>query len=154
MNFNLLSSILRSTWAIDYSFAITQGETLSILLNKESTQVFSSPKPKVQTVRTSNNKTVFTDGLQPIDKNSIAVIPVNGTLLKSDTLCSIGMETIGQWIKQSDQNDNIRAIVLVIDSPGGTVDGTLQLAQIVANCQKPVISFINGLCASAAYWIA
>jgi protease-4 len=44
--------------------------------------------------------------------------------------------------------------VLDIDSPGGQVDGTEELAQAVALSGKPVVAYIDGLGASAAYWIA
>jgi len=44
----------------------------------------------------------------------------------------------------------------VIDSPGGTVAGTRDLADEVARAakQKPVVAYIEDLGASAAYWIA
>jgi protease-4 len=43
--------------------------------------------------------------------------------------------------------------MLVIDSPGGTVDGTEVFANIVKNTKKPVLAFVDGLMASAAAWI-
>lgn len=47
------------------------------------------------------------------------------------------------------------SILLVIDSPGGTVDGTQELAETVfANRgQKPISAVALGTVASAAYWI-
>jgi len=46
--------------------------------------------------------------------------------------------------------------MLDIDSPGGTVAGTPELAAAVAslNDSKPVYAFSSGMMASAAYWIA
>lgn len=51
---------------------------------------------------------------------------------------------------------SVTAIVLAIDSPGGTVDGTEALADAVyaARGIKPIEAHIDGLGASAAYWIA
>jgi ClpP class serine protease len=50
-------------------------------------------------------------------------------------------------------NSEIEKIVLVMDSPGGSVTGVSEFAQIVAQSKKPVESINLGLMASAAYWI-
>jgi ClpP class serine protease len=44
-------------------------------------------------------------------------------------------------------------MVLVVDSPGGQVAGTDLLAEAIKNSSTPVVAFIDGLAASAAYWI-
>lgn len=86
---------------------------------------------------------------------SIAVIEINGPLMKNDQNCGpVGTATIGQWIQQADKNPNIEGIILKIDSPGGSVDGTESLANIVAGTKKKVIAFVDGMAASAGYWIA
>lgn len=56
-------------------------------------------------------------------------------------------------VKAADQNPNIKSIVLVIDSPGGQVAGTDLLAEAIKNSTTPVVAFVDGLAASAAYWI-
>jgi signal peptide peptidase SppA len=45
--------------------------------------------------------------------------------------------------------------VLSIDSPGGTVDGTKELADYIsrAKSKKPIVTYADGTMASAAYWI-
>lgn len=50
----------------------------------------------------------------------------------------------------------VGSIVLVIDSPGGYVAGTDDLARDVAavNTEKPVVAYAEDLMASAAYWVA
>jgi signal peptide peptidase SppA len=49
----------------------------------------------------------------------------------------------------------VKAIILHIDSPGGAVDGTMDLARVVhaARGTKPIVAFADGLMASAAYWV-
>jgi protease-4 len=44
-------------------------------------------------------------------------------------------------------------MVLVVDSPGGQVAGTDLLAEAIKKSTTPVVAFIDGLAASAAYWI-
>jgi protease-4 len=75
--------------------------------------------------------------------------------MKHDQDCGPeGMASMGARIKYLASDPQIAGIVLNIDSPGGTVDGTEAFANIVSSIQKPVISFVNGLAASAAIWIA
>ena len=53
------------------------------------------------------------------------------------------------------RDPDIKAIILHIDSPGGAVDGTMDLAKVVhaARGAKPIVAFADGLMASAAYWV-
>ena len=87
------------------------------------------------------------------NSKNIAVIPINGSLMKYDYCGAPGMQSIAKRIKQAEQTDSISAILLHIDSPGGTVDGTQELGEVVKNCSKPTLAFADGLAASAAYWV-
>lgn len=52
-------------------------------------------------------------------------------------------------------NQQVRAIILQIDSPGGAVSGTPELADRIygARDQKRIVAIADSLAASAAYWI-
>lgn len=55
------------------------------------------------------------------------------------------------------RNPGVQAVVLRIDSPGGTVAGTAEVADAVRALSAsgtPVYAFVDGMAASAAYWIA
>ena len=97
-------------------------------------------------------------GYQIID--GVAVLPVNGVLGKRATLFTqvSGMastEILGNDIKAALNDPQVSGIVLSVDSPGGTVDGTQTLADIVASARgvKPVVTLAGGCMCSAAYWI-
>lgn len=86
-------------------------------------------------------------------KGSIAVINLQGPLMKHDQECGpAGTASVASWIRQADMNPNIEGIILDVDSPGGTVDGTEELARTIASTKKPIVGYVNGLAASAAYW--
>lgn len=53
-------------------------------------------------------------------------------------------------------SEQARAIVLHIDSPGGTVQGTHETAEVIAEVasRMPVVAFANDMAASKAYWLA
>jgi len=89
---------------------------------------------------------------------SIAVVDIQGTLTKRGSSFSRAgaMVRIRQEIRNAARDPEIHGIVLRIDSPGGTVAGTADLAREVAAAaaKKPVFAFAEDLTASAAYWIA
>lgn len=97
-------------------------------------------------------------GFQVVD--GVAVIPVEGVLAKRMNLMSnisggASYELIARDLKTALDDQSIRAIILAIDSPGGSVDGTQQLANLIRNArgQKPIVSYADGTMASAAYWV-
>ena len=90
----------------------------------------------------------------------VAVIPVSGVIGKKMnmmTQISGGASTqlIERDIKAALSDSEVNSILLHIDSPGGTVDGTQNLSDVIkaAGEIKPVVSFADGTMASAAYWI-
>lgn len=89
---------------------------------------------------------------------TIAVIKVMGALMKQVPSLTDGSSTVAlrRDLRQAAADPDVAAILLAIDSPGGTVAGTDDLARDVAQArkQKPVWAQIEDLGASAAYWIA
>ncbi|MGI4835095.1 MAG: S49 family peptidase [Janthinobacterium lividum] len=86
--------------------------------------------------------------------SKVAIIPVQGTVQKRGGYCSLGTKDLVAHLQAAGRDPEISAIVLDIDSPGGQVDGTEEFAQAVALSAKPIVAYIDGLGASAAYWIA
>jgi signal peptide peptidase SppA len=92
----------------------------------------------------------------------VAIVEVAGTLTKYgdlwDMLFGTGsaMLDIGAAVREAAGDDSVSSILLRVDSPGGTVAGTADLAAEVAaaNLVKPVTAYIEDLGASAAYWIS
>lgn len=95
----------------------------------------------------------------PARAGSVAIVPVYGALMprggRSLYGSFTGMDGLRSQIRQHANDSDVAAIVLDIDSPGGTVAGTVETAAVVkeAAAQKPVIAVANTLAASAAYWI-
>lgn len=89
---------------------------------------------------------------------NVAVVMLRGTLMKSVGSMSAGTSTVAarRELRQAANDPDVAAIVLAIDSPGGTVSGTADLAAEVkaAAKKKPVYAYAEDLCASAAYWVA
>ena len=95
-------------------------------------------------------------------ENGVGVVAIEGPILRKPDLFARAFmgatdsDEIGDAIREASERDDIKAVFLDVDSPGGTVAGTPELAAAVAslNERKPVYAFSSGLMASAAYWIA
>jgi signal peptide peptidase SppA len=98
-----------------------------------------------------------------VDGNGVATIPVRGVLMRSvhPILKAFGfggadLSEIRTLLLDAVVRDDVKAIRLEIDSPGGTVSGTKELADEVFSTRglKPITAHASGAMASAAYWIA
>jgi signal peptide peptidase SppA len=153
MNYQLLSAIFRQPWAIDGQSAVGYAPLINNILNGYETELEGSDE-KPYYINASSGRAVRYFDMDDAPRGSIAVIPLTGPLMKNDQYCGPrGMATWGKRIREADDHQNIDGILLNIDSPGGTVDGTEALAKIVSDTQKPIVAFIDGLMASAALWI-
>lgn len=94
-------------------------------------------------------------------QDGVALLALDGVLSKKMNLFSrisggTSTQIFARTFREALADPQVRAMVLVIDSPGGTVDGTHELARIVMGARggtKPVVSWVDGMMASAAYWI-
>ena len=92
--------------------------------------------------------------------DGVAVIRLTGVLMRREPIWS-GLFDVTSTAQVSDllrsalSNASVRAIVLAIHSPGGSVDGTQELARQVALARrtKPIVTYAEGMMLSAAYWI-
>jgi signal peptide peptidase SppA len=94
-------------------------------------------------------------------RSGVAVIPVRGPLFKRANLMTehcgaASYESVLRDFHQMLASDQVKSIVLDIDSPGGEANGCSELADHIfeARGQKPIAAYIGGTGASAAYWIA
>lgn len=85
----------------------------------------------------------------------IGLVSMIGPITKYGDLCSYGTRDYQSMIDRMNRpGSEVDGMVLVIDSPGGTVDGTPELALTVKSSKKPIGVFGDALVASAALWIA
>jgi capsid assembly protease len=94
-------------------------------------------------------------------RGGMAVIPVYGVIGRRANILSAifggtSVDTLTKKFRAAVADRSLRAIVLDVDSPGGTVDGVDELATEIYNSRKKkkTIAVANGMAASAAYWIA
>ena len=105
---------------------------------------------------------------QPYElREGLATVRIHGTMLRQlsprqksiASICGVrlcSMEETASALLQAAADPAVHTILLDIDSPGGTVNGTPELAQVVRTVakNKHVYAFTAGQCCSAAYWVA
>lgn len=149
MNLNTLLTALTGLWAIT-------PDALNALVS-DLPQLVAGAVPES---RTNDDLATPTETPYSMD-GPVAIVPVKGGMSKNG-LSFLGfqllasMREIGAALRQAAADPAVRAIMLDVESPGGTVDGTEELAAAVvaAGQSKPLYTYADGLMGSAAYWIA
>ena len=95
-----------------------------------------------------------------VREGGVAVIDINGPMFpKANLFSEISGATSTQQLfadfATAMRDPMIKSIVLNIDSPGGAVTGINELSAAVfaARGIKPVVAYVGGMMASAAYWV-
>ncbi|RMF54317.1 signal peptide peptidase SppA [Candidatus Woesearchaeota archaeon] len=63
-------------------------------------------------------------------------------------------DEVVELIEKADKNPLIKAIILEINSPGGSAVASDEIARAVKDAEKPVVAWIRESGASGAYWVA
>ncbi len=92
-----------------------------------------------------------------ISSQKIAVFYTEGTIVTGKgEIDQIGSDFVVQELEKIRKNDDIKAVVLRINSPGGSAiasDIILRELQLIAK-EKPIIISMGDVAASGGYWIA
>ena len=96
--------------------------------------------------------------LPPLFGKSVAVIPLSGTILMGDLPRGyIGSGTVASLLAEVREDPQVGAVVLRIDSGGGSAFASELIRAEVARVQAkgiPVVVSMAGTAASGGYWIA
>ncbi len=147
-----LHSLLAGQWMIDKSSAMAlQPYLLSILTGKEV--------PAMENAYALHYASADENGSFLKSKNkseqSVAIVSIKSPILKYSQSCGPkGTKELGEILTKLDNDPAIKGIVLDIDSGGGQVSGTAEFAELIHNLKKPVVTYTDGMLASAAYYIA
>jgi protease-4 len=100
---------------------------------------------------------VLTPSIETLDGN-VALIPVKGAISsgQTDMFSSNAVESqkIVDWIKDADEDEQIEAILIEIDSPGGSPVASYEIADAIKKTSKPTVALIRERGASGGYWVA
>ncbi|MBC1184125.1 signal peptide peptidase SppA [Escherichia coli] len=90
--------------------------------------------------------------------SSIAVIFANGAIMDGEeTPGNVGGDTTASQIRDARLDPKVKAIVLRVNSPGGSVSASEVIREELAAAKaagKPVVVSMGGMAASGGYWIS
>lgn len=88
--------------------------------------------------------------------SKIAIIKIRGTIASGHSLLAetITPDDTLPLIQKAEEDSSIKAVMFDIDSPGGSVVASREIAYAVAEMKKPTLCWMGDVAASGAYWIA
>lgn len=93
-----------------------------------------------------------------VDTDQIAIVVAKGTILNgTQTAGEIGGDSTAYLLRKARLNDDVKAVVLHVDSPGGSAFASEIIRQEIENLKaanKPVVALMSTYAASGGYWIS
>ncbi|MBS1557850.1 MAG: signal peptide peptidase SppA [Bacteroidetes bacterium] len=114
-----------------------------------------SKNTKISLVKYKKYKRSFTTA--SASKNEIAVIVADGEIMPGKaTEGTIGSDTFSEELRKARTNEKVKAIVLRINSPGGSAlaSDVMWREVTLASKAKPIIASMSNYAASGGYYIA
>ncbi len=88
-------------------------------------------------------------GLESVTGDAVAVITISGTIQYDGSECS--PEGLKYLLDEAEANDHVKAVVLRVDSGGGTATAGEEMTEYLSAFSKPVVVSSASMNASAAY---
>jgi protease-4 len=102
---------------------------------------------------------IFAYPLLPIE-GCVGVVEIQGPIITNDVSPSLlsdgmkGSETIAAEIESADKRADVKSVLVLIDSPGGSVVASRQIYDALSSLNKSSVSYINEVGASGGYYVA
>ncbi len=100
----------------------------------------------------------LTEALDAANTNAVGVLVAQGVIADGEVVGDgIGGDSFSELIRKARKNDAIKAVVLRIDSGGGSAFASEQIRQelrLLKQSGKPLVVSMGGSAASGGYWIA
>ncbi|HEY1773908.1 MAG TPA: signal peptide peptidase SppA [Gammaproteobacteria bacterium] len=155
---------------LDQGLTATQGDGARLALNAhlvdkiaDFDQMEEAVEKVVGTANHSFRSVDFRDYVADLDSNSfsgshVGVIVAEGDIENGDQPPgAIGGDSMSELLRQARYDDSIKAVVLRVDSPGGSSfasDVILREIELTQKAGKPVVISMGNVAASGGYWIS
>lgn len=144
--FELATSI---PWAI-------REESLETIL-----EIAARVNPSVELIEAQLNRKLDNKGGNTEVRDGVAIIDIKGPIFRygnmfTDVSGATSVQNLDRDFRAALADDDVKAILFNVDSPGGEANGINEFAEKVFNARgkKPLVSYVSGSGCSGAYWIA
>ncbi|EPS5699164.1 signal peptide peptidase SppA [Vibrio vulnificus] len=93
-----------------------------------------------------------------VNADDIAIVVASGTIMDGQQpRGTVGGDTVAGLLRQARNDDKVKAVVLRVDSPGGSAFASEVIrneVQALKDAGKPIVVSMSSLAASGGYWIS
>lgn len=147
--------IINGVWMIEPSFAHNFLPYITnFLTNPQAVLSERQPEQFLSVYNGSDSYYAIRD-IKDAPRDSLAVISIAGAITKYDQDCGPdGLASKADVLRAAFAAENIKGVVIRIDSGGGEGMAMRLFTEAIAEKNKPVVAFIDDMACSAAYGIA
>lgn len=160
MQYSFVKSLLESSWLIHPGAASAYFPLLKGALSGLSFEKETEPENSIPfLVSVSTNRVIpFSDpddlSFSREGDQFVFVLNLRGAILKHDAMCGPrGTRTLASRLSRMDKEANVIGHIIVTESGGGMGAAVPEMADAIQALTKPAIAWIDGMSASAAYYI-
>lgn len=88
------------------------------------------------------------------EEKSVAIVPIIGPMFKYDSWWNYGIDHYASIIQSIDADPSIDGTILLLNTPGGSVQSTIRMEEVLKNRKKPCVAMIDGMACSSGMYIA
>ena len=149
MQYQFIRSIVESVWMISPGAASAYYPLLRGIF---SGMEFSEEVEPAENMAYRVNVGASSD--ESLESQQVNIVPMRGTIFKHDAMCGpVGTRTLASRLRDADKDPAVIGHIIVTESGGGQAAGVPEMADAIRSLKKPVIAWIDGMSASAAYYI-
>ena len=87
--------------------------------------------------------------------DAVAIVRVEGLIISEDEVTAGAPSgVIMRELEKAAADPSVKAIILRVDSPGGTVTGSAQIHEAILALEKPVVASMGAAAASGGYYVS
>ena len=94
--------------------------------------------------------------VKPVLRPNVAIIYADGDIVDGDDLMNVSGDRFVREINKAAKDNSIKAVVLRVNSPGGSVAASVKIKTALDSLQarKPLVASFGNYAASGGYWIS
>lgn len=148
----LLNEISRGTWAISQEGLSFWQPIVEKMMKGEKFDFAKSTSALLSVIdRRGTMLTPDKNGSFNPPAGSVAVVNIQGALIKYSDYCAVGALDIVAALKQADDHPNIIGTVAYFDGPGGAVSAISPFVDFSTTKKKPIVGLYENACSAHLY---
>lgn len=152
MNLSLFAQNLHGPWMIHPEQAAVMMPLVRGIIAGNHLDLSGVEKPAISSKVSCQSYYIGEAVNNPHSDKSVYITYLNGTMTKYETCYNWGTRDIAQELLKADKDPDIIGHIIVAESGGGQADSVPELADAIQQLKKPIVSFVDGMAASACIY--